>query len=87
MRFAVCTSQQLTVVLLGGFGVLMRLALAPRYWPATPGMDPQGLWQAAGATALFIAGSGRPGYATRRDLTAIAQSGLPGRCWRSSRSA
>jgi modulator of FtsH protease len=35
-QFAVRTSQQLTVVLLGGFGVLMRLALAPRYWPATP---------------------------------------------------
>jgi hypothetical protein len=31
-------------------------------------MDPRTLW---GATALFIAGSGAAGYATRRDLTAI----------------
>ena len=32
------------------------------------------LWQAGGATALFIAGFGAAGYATRRDLTAIARA-------------
>ncbi len=37
-------------------------------------MDPQALWQAGGATALFIAGFGAAGYATRRDLTAIARA-------------
>ena len=36
-------------------------------------MDPQALWQAGGATALFIAGFGAAGYATRRDLTAVAR--------------
>ena len=36
-------------------------------------MDPSALWQAGGATALFIAGFGSAGYATRRDLTAIAR--------------
>ena len=36
-------------------------------------MDPRALWQAGGATALFIAGFGAAGYATRRDLTAIAR--------------
>ena len=39
-------------------------------------MDPQPLWQAGGATALFIAGFGAAGYATRRDLTAIARAGF-----------
>ena len=37
-------------------------------------MDPHALWQAGGATALFIAGFGAAGYATRRDLTAIARA-------------
>jgi modulator of FtsH protease len=36
-------------------------------------MDPQALWEAGGATALFIAGFGAAGYATRRDLTAVAR--------------
>jgi FtsH-binding integral membrane protein len=36
-------------------------------------MDPQALWQAGGATALFIAGFGAAGYATRRDLAPLAR--------------
>ena len=36
-------------------------------------MDPRALWQAGGATALFIAGFGAAGYATRRDLSAVAR--------------
>ena len=35
--------------------------------------DPQAVWQAGGATALFIAGFGAAGYATRRDLSALAR--------------
>jgi len=35
--------------------------------------NPQVLWQAGGATALFIAGFGSYGYATRRDLSAVAR--------------
>lgn len=35
--------------------------------------DPQALWQSGGATALFIAGFGAAGYATRRDLSALAR--------------
>ncbi|MGO9784475.1 MAG: Bax inhibitor-1 family protein, partial [Streptosporangiaceae bacterium] len=35
--------------------------------------DPRALWEAGGATALFIAGFGAAGYATRRDLSAIAR--------------
>ena len=35
---------------------------------------PQAVWQAGGATALFIAGFGAAGYATRRDLSALARA-------------
>jgi FtsH-binding integral membrane protein len=37
-------------------------------------MDPRVLWQAGGATALFIAGFGAAGYATRRDLTPLVRA-------------
>ncbi|HEV8174995.1 MAG TPA: Bax inhibitor-1 family protein [Actinoplanes sp.] len=75
MRFAIRRSSQLTVGLLCAFGVLMGLAVAPTlaYYASA---DPQALWQAGGATALFIAGFGAAGYATRRDLTAIARIGF-----------
>src|SRR5258708_33321898 len=70
MRFAVRRSRQLTVGLLAAFGVLIGLAVAPTlaYYAS---MNPQVLWQAGGATALFIAGFGAASYATRRDLSAI----------------
>ena len=73
MRFATRRSTQLTVGLLGAFGLLLGLAVAPTvaYYAS---MDPRALWQAGGATALFIAAFGTAGYATRRDLTAIARA-------------
>ena len=72
MRFAARRSAQLTIGLLAAFGLLIGLAVAPTvaYYGS---MDPQALWQAGGATALFIAGFGAAGYATRRDLTAVAR--------------
>ena len=72
MRFAARSSLQLTIVLLGAFGLLIGLAVAPTvaYYGS---MDPRALWQAGGATALFIVGFGAAGYATRRDLTALAR--------------
>jgi FtsH-binding integral membrane protein len=72
MRFAARKSQPLTVGLLGAFGLLIGLAVAPTvdYYAR---MNPDTLWQAGGATALFIAGFGAAGYATRRDLTALAR--------------
>ncbi len=72
MRFAVRRSQQLTVGLLAAFGLLIGLAFAQTlaYYAS---MDTSALWQAGGATALFIAGFGAAGYATRRDLSAIAR--------------
>jgi modulator of FtsH protease len=72
MNVAVQRSEGLAVTLLFGFGILMGLATAPTlsYYAST---NPQILWQAGGATALFIAGFGAFGYATRRDLSAIAR--------------
>jgi len=72
MRFAARRSLQLTVALLAVFGLLIGLALAPTlvYYASA---NPRALWQAGGATALFIAGFGAAGYATRRDLSAIAR--------------
>jgi uncharacterized protein len=72
MNFTVRRSQQLTVVLLCAFGVLIGLAISPvlTYYAGT---NPQALWSAGGATALFIAGFGAAGYATRRDLSALAR--------------
>jgi FtsH-binding integral membrane protein len=75
MRFAARRSAQLTVSLLAAFGLLIGLAVAPTiaYYGS---MDPRALWEAGGATALFIAGFGAAGYATRRDLSAIARVGF-----------
>jgi len=72
MRFAARRSAQLSVGLLAAFGLLIGLAVAPTvaYYGS---MDPRALWEAGGATALFIAGFGAAGYATRRDLTALAR--------------
>jgi uncharacterized protein len=58
--------------LLFGFGALLGLATAPTiaYYATT---NPQVVWQAGGATALFIAGFGAAGYATRRDLSSLAR--------------
>jgi FtsH-binding integral membrane protein len=55
-----------------GFGALIGLATAPTlsYYASA---DPQAVWQAGAATALFIAGFGAAGYATRRDLSALAR--------------
>jgi uncharacterized protein len=72
MRFAARRSAQLTVGLLGAFGLLIGLGTGPvvAYYADA---DPQAVWQAGGATALFIAGFGAAGYATRRDLAVVAR--------------
>jgi uncharacterized protein len=72
MRYAARKSRQLTTGLLAAFGLLIGLAVAPTltYYAR---MDPAALWEAGGATALFIGGFGAAGYAIRRDLTALAR--------------
>jgi FtsH-binding integral membrane protein len=54
-------------------GLLLGVAMSPTisYYA---GADPQALWQAGGATALFIAGCGAAGYATSRDLSGLARA-------------
>jgi uncharacterized protein len=72
MRFAARSSLGLTVALLALFGFLLGLALAMTlaYYTA---VEPRAVWEAGGATALFIAAFGAGGYATKRDLTAVAR--------------
>jgi modulator of FtsH protease len=73
MNLAVQRSEQLAVTMLFGFGLLLGLAVAPTisYYVNA---DPQAVWQAGGATALFIAGFGAAGYAIRRDLAPLARA-------------
>jgi uncharacterized protein len=70
INIAARRSEQLAVGLLFGFGVLIGLAVAPTiaYYAST---NPEAVWQAGGATGLFIAGFGATGYAIRRDLSAF----------------
>src|SRR5215217_9153546 len=72
LNVAAQRSERMAITLLFAFGVLIGLATAPTiaYYAST---DPQVVWQAGGATALFIAGFGAAGYATRRDLSALAR--------------
>ena len=69
MNFAARRSATATTVLLIVFGVLMGVASAPTLvYYATA--DPAILWQAGGATALFVAAFGTFGYTTQKDLGA-----------------
>jgi uncharacterized protein len=76
MNVAAQRSQALTLTLLFGFGLLIGVGMAPTlsYYANA---DPQTVWQVGAATALFIAGFGAAGYATRRDLSALARA----LCW------
>ena len=72
MRSAVRRASPSTVMLLGAFGILIGLGTGSTiaYYAST---EPTVVWQAGGATALFVAGLGAIGYATRRDLAPIAR--------------
>ena len=72
MSFAVRRSPETASALLFAFGFLIGIGTAPVLdYYAT--VDPTILWQAGGATALFVAGFGAAGYSTRRDLSALAR--------------
>ena len=72
MNVTVRRSAAASTALLLVFGVLLGVATSPvlTYYAST---DPRILWQAGGATALFIAGFGTIGYVTRRDLSALGR--------------
>jgi FtsH-binding integral membrane protein len=61
-----------SIVLLLLVGLFLGLAMGPvvAYYTTT---SPRAVWQAAGATGLFMAGFGAFGYATRRDLSAVGR--------------
>src|SRR3954454_23416329 len=65
--------EQLAIGLLFGLGLLLGLAVAPVIADYAKA-DPSSLWQAARATAAFVAACGAYGYATRRDLTSWART-------------
>ena len=65
--------EQLSIGLLFGLGLLLGLAVAPVIADYADA-DPSAVWQAAGATAAFVAACGAYGYATRRDLSSWARS-------------
>jgi FtsH-binding integral membrane protein len=74
MRFTArrAASASMSTALLLVVGTALGLAMAPvLVWYADT--SPQALWQAGGATALFLAGFGAAGYATRRDLSGLAR--------------
>jgi modulator of FtsH protease len=72
MRFAVRQASSGAAGLLFAFGLLTGLAMAPTiaYYAGT---DPRAVWDAAAATALFMAALGAIGYGTRRDLSGLAR--------------
>ena len=72
VNVTVTRSARAAITLLFGFGAVTGLAVAPTlaYYASA---QPQALWQASAATALVVAGFGAAGYATRRDLTALAR--------------
>lgn len=61
-------SGALGMTLLFGVGLFLGMAVGPVLNTYVSTGSAQVLWQAAGATGLFIAGFGAWGYATRRDL-------------------
>jgi FtsH-binding integral membrane protein len=66
-------NEQVAIGLLFGLGLLLGLAVAPVIADYASN-DPSALWQAAGATAAFVAACGAYGYATRRDLSSWART-------------
>ncbi len=72
LNAAVKRSEQLAIGLLFGMGALLGVSAGPMlaYYAS---VNPSALWQAGGATALFIGAFGAYGYATRRDLSLIGR--------------
>jgi FtsH-binding integral membrane protein len=65
--------EQLAIALLFGVGLFIGMAVGP-VLAVYAQADPGALYQAAGATGIFVAGLGTYGYATRRDLSSWART-------------
>jgi len=72
LNFARRASSGASIALLLAMGLLFGLGMGPAvaYYTVT---SPRAVWQASGATALFMAGCGSFGYATRRDLGVVGR--------------
>lgn len=72
MHFTVRRSEAASLALLMCVGLFLGMGMGPAlaYYSAT---SPQAVWQAAGATALLLCGTGAFGYGTRRDLGPIGR--------------
>jgi FtsH-binding integral membrane protein len=68
LNFAAARSEQLAIALLFGMGLLLGVFAGPIF-AYYANNSPAVLWQATGATALFVGGLGAFGYATSRDLS------------------
>jgi modulator of FtsH protease len=68
LNVAAQRSEMLAITLLFGLGVLLGLAMGAviNYYAET---QPEAVWQAGGATALFVGALGSGGYAVRKDLS------------------
>lgn len=73
LNFVVRRSEQAAIAILFGAGLLLGIGLGPVLNEYAQS-DPSALWQAGGATAVFVAGLGAYGYATRRDLSSWART-------------
>jgi FtsH-binding integral membrane protein len=65
--------EQFAIGFLFGLGLLLGLAVGP-VLASYAHSQPSVLWQAAGATAAFVAALGTYGYATRRNLSSWART-------------
>jgi uncharacterized protein len=72
MNLTLRHSERLTLGMLFGFGLLVGLATASTI-SYIANVYPEAVWEAGGATALFVAGFGAAGYARRGDLSALAR--------------
>jgi len=72
MNFTRRSSGGASLVLLFCVGLFLGLGMGPTvaYYTST---SPKAVWEAAGATALFMLAFGAYGYATRRDLTIVGR--------------
>ena len=68
LNFATRRSEGLAITLLFAGGLLLGLGMGG-VLNAYAEAQPDAVWQAAGATALFVGGLGTVGYAIRRDLS------------------
>lgn len=68
LNVAARRSERLAIVLLFGLGLLLGLFAGPIF-AFYASNSPAVLWQATGATGLFVGGLGAYGYATSRDLS------------------